>query len=62
MAERKYRDYTITKSGFNYSIQKPNGERLCAEVPPTLTIAKKWIDFDIAEQQAANRRKEKNRA
>lgn len=46
----KYRDYTITRSGPNCYIQKPNGERLCAEVPATLATAKKWIDADIRER------------
>lgn len=54
---RIYRGYTISKSGFNYYIQKPNGERLCAEVAATIATARQWIDMDINEQMAAERRR-----
>jgi hypothetical protein len=51
-----YKDYTIERAGDNYTIRKPNGERMEAGTAATLATAKKWIDLDIAERQAHARR------
>jgi hypothetical protein len=45
----KYRDYTIKKSGFNYVVITPKGERW-AEVAVNRATAKRWIDAHIAEK------------
>jgi len=53
----KYRGYTISKSGMNYTVNKPNGERLGAEIAATIETAKKWINWDISETIISNARK-----
>ncbi len=43
----KYRGYSIEKAGFNFYVNDPSGHRAFSEVPASVAIAKKWIDWDI---------------
>lgn len=45
-----YRGYKIEKSGFNFAVVTPNGERW-AELTANRATAKKWIDAHLAEQR-----------
>lgn len=56
--EVRYKDYTIPKSGDNYTVNKPNGERLGAEIAATVETAKRWVRMDIAEKANAEYRRQ----